>query len=149
MDLPRRNVSTAGSEIPALSSQIGRPGPVNTSSVSDPFGITLVYTFPEPTLDLIFVHGLGGTSRGTWSWERDPANFWPPWLGNDVELSKSRIFTFGYNSAFTGQYTSFSILDFAKDLLFRMKTYSSENREDDIPIGNVCPTSNYPIPQSR
>lgn len=101
-----------------------------------------MYAFPDPILDLIFVHGLGGTSKGTWSWERDPVNFWPPWLGGDIELSKTRIFTFGYNASFSGQYTTFNILDFAKDLLFRIKTYSGEPQQDDEPsaaIGEVCP----------
>lgn len=136
-DHVRRNVSVAGSEVPVLSSQVGQLVPVNTSSVSNPLGLTLVYTSQDPILDLIFVHGLGGTSKGTWSWERDPTNFWPLWLGADTELSRSRVFTFGYNAAFTGQYTSSSILDFAKDLLFRMKTYSGEYQEDVIPFGKV------------
>lgn len=136
-DYVRRNVSVAGSEIATLSSQAGQFIPVNTSSVSNPLGLTLVYTSKDPILDLIFVHGLGGTSKGTWSWERDPANFWPLWLGNDVELSRSRVFTYGYNAAFTGQYTSSSLLDFAKDLLFRMKTYSGDYQQDAVPIGKV------------
>lgn len=85
----------------------------------------------------MFVHGLGGTSRGTWSWDRDPANFWPPWLGDDSELSRTRIFTFGYNAAFAGSYTSLSILDFAKDLLFRMKTYTGEHQQDEAQFGKV------------
>lgn len=97
-----------------------------------------MYAFPSPTLDIIFLHGLGGTSRGTWSWERDPLNFWPPWLADDSELSRARILTFGYNAAITGQYTSLNILDFAKDLLFRMKTYSGDYQQDSAPIGEVC-----------
>ena len=133
----QRNISV-GSEFLGLGPQIGPPPPANTSSVSNPLGLTLVYTPPEPILDLILVHGLGGTSRGTWSWERDPVNFWPPWLGDDVELSRSRIFTFGYNAAFMGQYTTSSTLDFAKDLLFRMKTYSEEYQQHSIPIGKAC-----------
>ena len=35
--------------------------------------------------DIIFVHGLGGDSRGTWhpQGKRDDNNFWPRWLGED------------------------------------------------------------------
>jgi len=126
-------VSVAGSEFLASSSQVGP-----RSNLTDPLGLTLVYAYPDPALELIFLHGLGGTSRGTWSWERDPVNFWPPWLIEDSELSRTRIFTFGYNAAFAGQYTSLNILDFAKDLLFRMKTHSGGYQQDSTPIGKVC-----------
>ncbi|KAI0490672.1 hypothetical protein F4859DRAFT_520389 [Xylaria cf. heliscus] len=98
------------------------PSPLPTN----PLGLTLVYSFREPVIDIIFVHGLGGTSVGTWSWNRDPVNFWPLWLGNDRDLSRSRIFTFGYDAGLTGNSTGLGILDFAKDLLLRMKTYSSD-----------------------
>ena len=96
-----------------------------------------MHAFPEPLLDLVFVHGLGGTSTRTWSFERDPANFWPPWLGQDSDLSRTRIFTFGYNASVAGQFTSLNMLDFAKDLLFRMKTFSNDDQPQDSPIGKV------------
>ncbi|MCJ1353732.1 MAG: hypothetical protein MMC33_003719 [Icmadophila ericetorum] len=131
----RRNTSSAGSELPGLSLQIDRSSSASTSSVGNPLGLTLVHAYPNPICDLVFVHGLGGTSRGTWSWNRDPENFWPPWLGDDSDLSRTRIFTFGYNAAFAGSYTSLSILDFAKDLLFRMKTYTGENEQDNAQFG--------------
>jgi hypothetical protein len=107
------------------------------SPSSDNLGFTLIHTCPEPLVDLIFVHGLGGTSRKTWSWQRDPQNFWPAWLGRDAELCKSRIFTFGYNADFSGQHTPLNILDFAKDLLFRMKTHSSAHIPSDRSVGEV------------
>lgn len=113
------------------------PGPSN--SASDSLGLDLVYSFPNPILDIIFVHGLGGTPRGTWSWQHNPMNFWPPWLADEPELSRARIFTFGYNAIFTGQSTPLTILDFAKDLLLRMKMYSADNQEDSRPIGKLCP----------
>lgn len=119
------------------------PTPTSNSSTTDSLGLTMVYASSDPKLDLIFVHGLGGTSRGTWSWERNPANFWPPWLGKDSELARSRIFTFGYNAAFTGQYTTLNILGFAKDLLFRMMTYSGEHQQDGVGIGKVCLQSGF------
>lgn len=133
-----RNPSLAGSDFAKIAPQYIRSSPIASPSTSDPLGLTLVYSFPNPILDIIFVHGLGGTSRGTWSWERDPSNFWPPWLADDAEFSRARIFTFGYNAHFTGQHTSLSILDFAKDLLIRMKTYSGEHHQGDAPIGHVC-----------
>ncbi|XMA09563.1 hypothetical protein WAI453_002354 [Rhynchosporium graminicola] len=74
--------------------------------VEDPDGLSLVHDCDAPLADLIFVHGLGGSSRKTWSFERDIKNFWPPWL------------------------------DFAKDLLFQAHTYSHDDKEEDIPIGS-------------
>ncbi len=37
--------------------------------------------------DVVFVHGLGGDGRGTWHPEekKDDDNFWPFWLGEDLE----------------------------------------------------------------
>ncbi|KAJ8067155.1 hypothetical protein OCU04_004524 [Sclerotinia nivalis] len=137
----QRNTSLAGSEYPTSTSQIRRPSDkalANTASTVDPLGLTLVYSAQEPLVDMIFIHGLGGTSRGTWPWERDARNFWPGWLVDDSELSRSRIFTFGYFANFLGIQSSLSILDFSKDLLFRMKTFSSEFQVDKSPIGKVC-----------
>ena len=133
-----RNPSVANSEFARAGPQYGRSSPQASPSTSDALGLTLVYTCPKPVLDIIFVHGLGGSSQGTWSWERNPLNFWPPWLADDLELSTARLFTFGYNANFTGQYTSLSILDFAKDLLFRMKTYSGDLQRENMPTGEVC-----------
>jgi pimeloyl-ACP methyl ester carboxylesterase len=90
-----------------------------------------VYTPPlsdgaEPPLagDIVFVHGLGGSPFETWSWARDAANFWPPWLPEDDEvLDRFRILTFGYNSNFRGDSTNLEIIDFAKDLLMQMLTF--------------------------
>ncbi|KAH0541241.1 hypothetical protein FGG08_004246 [Glutinoglossum americanum] len=129
-----RNASSASSRSRAPSPQ---PTQADTPPPLDPLGLTSVHTFPDPILDIIFVHGLGGTSIGTWSWGRDPANFWPTWLGADVELSRSRVFTFGYDAYFANQYSSSNILDFAKDLLFRMKTFSSEDQRGGPPIGKA------------
>lgn len=139
-----RNVSLAGSEYPTSTSQIRRlpdNASTNTASTVDPLGLTLIHSAEEPLVDMIFIHGLGGTSRGTWSWERDTRNFWPSWLVDDVELSRSRIFTFGYFANFLGVQSSFNILDFSKELLFKMRTFSSEFEVNKSPIGKVCPPS--------
>lgn len=119
-----------------LQEQIGT-GTVEIPHLLDSLGLNLVHTCTYPVVDLIFVHGLGGTSRRTWSWQRDPKNFWPTWLSQEADLCKSRIFTFGYNAEFSGQDSPLNILDFAKDLLFRMKTYSNGGGVNDQPIGKV------------
>jgi hypothetical protein len=112
-------------------------GTLETPPLLDSLGLSLVHTCTDPLADLIFVHGLGGASRRTWSWQRDPQNFWPTWLSQEAELCKSRIFTFGYNADFSRQDTPLNILDFAKELLFQMKTYSNAQSVNDQPIGKV------------
>jgi len=111
----------------------------------DSLGLSIVYTCEDPVTDIIFVHGLGGSSTRTWCWDRDPQNFWPPWLGEEADIDRSRIFTFGYNANFVGEDTPSNILDFSKDLLFRMKTYSNAQSVNNRSIGEVRVTA-IPIP---
>ena len=111
---------------------------------SDPLGLTVLYT-PEgtPTADIIFVHGLGGTSRQTWSYNRDAEHFWPKlWLPKENDICTARILTFGYNAHFlsTGPNSISGISDFAKSLLFEMKFGKDEGGED-LSVGKVCLSS--------
>ena len=104
-----------------------------------PLGLTVVYT-PDNgrKVDIVFVHGLGGTSRGTWSKSRDPEKFWPlTFLPLEPDICLARIMTFGYNAAFqaTGNVTT-SILDFAKELLFDLK-YAKDENMDELDVGTV------------
>jgi hypothetical protein len=112
-------------------------------SIGDPLGLTLVNTnnVQHPDGDIIFVHGVGGTSQKSWSYQHDPAWFWPPWLSSEPELSKFRIFTYGYNANVKGSEPVVNITDFARDLLVRMLTYATGFDEDSQPIGTVCPHS--------
>ncbi|KFY29271.1 hypothetical protein V493_02446 [Pseudogymnoascus sp. VKM F-4281 (FW-2241)] len=105
----------------------------------DILGLQLLCDNSEPAGDIIFVHGLGGTALRTWSWKRDVANFWPAWLADEEELSTFRIFSFGYNSNFKGAATNLNTIDFAKDLLFSLLTFSGGVRdriEDRMSIGS-------------
>ncbi|PGH02303.1 hypothetical protein GX51_04744 [Blastomyces parvus] len=101
----------------------------------DPLGLTLVYESDKPLADLIFVHGLGGSSLRTWSYNHDVENFWLPWLRTEPGMCDARVFTFGYNAHFAREATTLSILDFAKDLLFQAKTYHTKDTDDNKPIG--------------
>ncbi|KAI1801646.1 hypothetical protein F4811DRAFT_450319 [Daldinia bambusicola] len=108
-------------------------------SEAGPLGLTVVYT-PENArkTDIVFIHGLGGTSRWTWSKDRDPELFWPAkFLPFDSDVCLARILTFGYNANFLKAGSiGVSLLDFAKDLLFNLK-YASDNQDADLNIGNV------------
>ncbi|KAI9696263.1 MAG: hypothetical protein M1836_005816 [Candelina mexicana] len=103
----------------------------------DPLGLHLVLDHPHAAGDIIFVHGLGGSSKKTWSWKRDVHNFWPEWLQQEDGFPAHRIFTYGYNSNFKGVGTNLNITDFAKDLLFQMLVYSTESEVDCVPIGTL------------
>ena len=93
----------------------------------EPFGLSIVHDPLNADVDIIFVHGLGGSSYRTWSWNRDTDHFWPQWLPLDPELGSSRIFTFGYNANIKGSGSNLNIIDFARDLLLRMLTFSGRN----------------------
>ncbi|CAD6570233.1 MAG: hypothetical protein ASARMPREDX12_005007 [Alectoria sarmentosa] len=100
----------------------------------DPLGLIVVHE-PEtsPPLDIIFVHGLGGTSRATWAKGRDPQYFWPKqWLPFEPGIRTARILSFGYNANFaaTGPAPITGIADFAKDLLYSMKFAKDEHLEE-------------------
>lgn len=118
------------------------------ASVTDPIGLTLVYSPGDGTIkaDIVFIHGLGGTSRMTWSKDRNIRLFWPgEFLPLENELCQTRIFTFGYNADVkSGSRTSSSILTFAKDLLFDLN-YALADETKGSRIGQVC----GPNPQMR
>ena len=89
-------------------------------------------------MDIVFIHGLGGTSRRTWSKNEDPELFWPlKFLPLEPDVCLARILTFGYNANFrTAGNVSTSVLDFAKDLLFDLK-YAKDEQKQYLNIGNV------------
>ncbi|KAI1178312.1 hypothetical protein F4777DRAFT_113251 [Nemania sp. FL0916] len=98
----------------------------------DPLGLSLIYGAPNSDVDIIFVHGLGGSSYRTWSWERNRNNFWPAWLRHEQGLSHFRFFSFGYNANFHDSNNPLSILDFSKSLLLHMRTYRQEDESSCI-----------------
>ncbi len=89
-------------------------------------------------MDIVFVHGLGGASRKTWSKNEDPELFWPlKFLPLEPDIRLARILTFGYNADFlTAGNVSTSVLEFAITLLFDLK-YSKDDQQKDLNIGNV------------
>lgn len=95
------------------------------ASYDDPLGLKVIHRpSGQRRIDIIFIHGLGGSSRMTWSKNRDPSLFWPlQFLSHEPDISEARFLTFGYNVNFkpgSGK-AKISILDFAKDLLYDLK----------------------------
>ncbi|KAF3074935.1 hypothetical protein CFAM422_002649 [Trichoderma lentiforme] len=102
---------------------ISRPkGPMGLNTLFDPGDIALV--------DIIFVHGLGGDSKKTWSGSRDAESYWPQdWLPNDPSFKTARIHSFGYDANWRDRSLSIlSIHDFGQDLLGEMKNHPSIRR---------------------
>ncbi|KAJ1323890.1 protein SERAC1 [Microdochium nivale] len=108
----------------------------------DPLGLTVLYEpegpSPSRSVDILFIHGLGGTSLRTWCHNRDLQFLWPQlWLCEESELASARVLTYGYNAHFakTGENASLSIGDFASDMLFRMRyAESGPHRLGQVPI---------------
>lgn len=96
----------------------------------NPLGLNIIYPIrpsnipAKPssglqTIDIIFVHGLGGLSRGTWT-HPETQGFWPLWLPEVEGLENVRISLFGYNSALPTPFSvrnALGIADFAGQLL--------------------------------
>ena len=70
-----------------------------TDDIKGRLGLNLLFTPREPLIDFIFVHGLGGGSRKTWSLSSSISHYWPQeWLPRDPDFSNVRIQSFGYDS---------------------------------------------------
>lgn len=60
------------------------------------YEITEVYTHPEAKVDIVFVHGMNGHPRSTWS---TGGVFWPSQLlPTDLTTVQARILVYGYNA---------------------------------------------------
>ncbi|KAK8048410.1 hypothetical protein PG994_010140, partial [Apiospora phragmitis] len=118
----------------------------------DPLGLHMLH-LPEQsrTVDILFIHGLGGTSRRTWSRNGDLNYLWPqlrlPNGPGFSRLATMRIMVSRSDVLQTGRarpkltikiyyfQASLSINDFAKDLLFRLKYgESGAERMGQVPI---------------
>ncbi|XDG08715.1 hypothetical protein ABKA04_008330 [Annulohypoxylon sp. FPYF3050] len=82
--------------------------------------------------DIVFVHGLGGGSRKTWSYSVDRYHYWPQaWLGDDPDFADMRIHSFGYKSDWAERQQSIlNIRDFAESLVGELKNNPSIRRSN-------------------
>ena len=118
MGIMKRQSSTSSRSL--LSRTLARREDGDDASVElkGSYGLITLYEPPDSAIvDLIFVHGLGGGSRSTWTKSGDPSLYWPQeWLPNDFGFRDVRIHSFGYNSNWTKEST-LNLHDFAKSLL--------------------------------
>ena len=98
-----------------------------------PLGLNLLHSVPEPLVDFIFIHGLGGGSRKTWSKSPDPYHYWPKeWLSRDPEFSCARVHSFGYKADWAERSPSFlNTHDFSLALLGEIQC-SPEIRRSNV-----------------
>ncbi|RYO95271.1 hypothetical protein DL766_009994 [Monosporascus sp. MC13-8B] len=127
IDHERQDRAPSDTSVPITSANLSvRPNPRQRtpSRASDPLGLSLLYAPDGDALaDIVFVHGLGGSSRLTWCMRHDLDLYWPlKWLPNDPDTQQTRMFTFGYNADFrsSSQSANLGISDFSKALLFDM-----------------------------
>ena len=99
-------------------------GPESSEDIRGPFGLNLLHEPSEPLIDFIFVHGLRGGSRKTWSKTDNVGHYWPKeWLPVDPKFKNVRIHSFGYNSDWGEKAGSIlTIHDFGQALLGDMFT---------------------------
>lgn len=89
-----------------------------------PLGLNLLHSPSEPLIDLVFVHGLGGGSRKTWSKTSSVTHYWPQeWLPKDPAFKSVRVHSFGYDSDWVkGRDNCLNIHHIGKSLLGEMST---------------------------
>ena len=116
---------------------------------ADPLGLNVLHDPGDGAhvVDIIFVHGLGGTSQTTWSKDRDTNLFWPrQWLPSEPGFERARLLSFGYNAHFgsSERKNILNIADFAKELLYEMK-FASDERSQELQIGRSGLKILYPV----
>ena len=113
----------------------GESDTANEEPPKGPYGLTTLYEPSDPAIvDLVFVHGLGGGSRSTWTKSMDSSLFWPQeWLPQDPKFKDVRIHSFGYNSNWDKEST-LNIHDFAKSLLGSIQDCPAIPRESTAPL---------------
>ncbi|KAG8157439.1 hypothetical protein KVR01_012823 [Diaporthe batatas] len=100
-------------------------------------GLVTLYEPSEARVDFVFVHGLHGGSRKTWSLHpEDPATFWPEqWLPAELGFKNVRIHSFGYDSDWSKtSHSTLRIRDFAQALVASIYNSSILKRTKDVPL---------------
>ncbi|KAH8879232.1 hypothetical protein GQ53DRAFT_800306 [Thozetella sp. PMI_491] len=137
-DQPPRKKSFVSGLLSRATTEVDIQGDFSTLEISlDKKGALGLTTLHEPSLptrpvaDIVFIHGLGGGSRKTWSFSNEPYHFWPQaWLPEEPDLSDVRIHSFGYNADWTGRRQSvLRIYDFAQSLISELKNNPSVRRD--------------------
>ena len=108
----------------------------SSDDIRGPYGLHLLYAPATTIVDLVFVHGLGGGSRKTWSLSEDIDSFWPQeWLHLEENLENARCHTFGYNADWMSRKKhAFDVHDFGKALLQALADSPDLKNRQDCPL---------------
>ena len=126
---PDASFPSLGRRFSSISSPSPLEFPTNSRNDKGPLGLTTLYQPLESAqlvVDLVFIHGLGGGSRKTWSLSSDNAHYWPQaWLPHDEDFAGSvRIHTFGYKADWdwtAPRNSPLNIQDFGQSLLGELR----------------------------
>ncbi|KAK4455146.1 hypothetical protein QBC34DRAFT_391684 [Podospora aff. communis PSN243] len=107
-----------------FSRQATNPADDSADDPKGPLGLNLLHSPSEPQIDLVFVHGLGGGSRKTWSKTQQRSHYWPQeWLSKDPAFKNVRIHSYGYDSDYLkGRNDCLNVHHFGKSFLGALST---------------------------
>lgn len=132
-ELQHSSTSSSRRSIFSLSTKRTHSDDDNNDS-QNPLGLNTWYD-PVSDLDvadLIFVHGLRGGSRKTWTKSNDATLFWPKeWLPREKSFQRTRIHTFGYDSNWQ-KGSTLRVLDFSRALLGAISDSPSIPRDTKV-----------------
>ncbi len=99
-------------------------------------GLNLLHEPSKCLIDFIFVHGLRGGSRKTWSASPSEAHYWPKaWLPVDPDFRHVRVHSFGYNSDWLDRRENLlNIHDFAQSLMEEIQNSPNIRRSKNTRI---------------
>ncbi|OIW26368.1 hypothetical protein CONLIGDRAFT_470157 [Coniochaeta ligniaria NRRL 30616] len=108
----------------------------SSADVKGRLGLNLLHEPSDPRFDFVFIHGLLGGSRKTWSHSPEPGMFWPKdWLPNETGFEHVRLHSYGYNSDWTAKKEShLCIHDFGQALLADLHNSPHLRRTPETPI---------------
>ena len=84
---------------------------------------------PGSRVNIIFVHGLGGSARETWT-HPNTKQFWPAWLLRLETMTNVEVYTFGYEANWKnilGPRNCLGIQGFARQLLDGLDLHYQHN----------------------
>lgn len=124
--------------------------------VEDRYGLDIVYepALSSPsgdanTVNIIFVHGLDGGARRTWT---DPESncFWPAWLLEEKGFKSTRIVMYGYDARYTfvvaRNRRALGITDAANQLLDELDLFYSRFGDVSCYLYSYCRLLQYLLP---
>src|SRR5207248_2153607 len=104
-------------------------------------GLNVLFEPNHVMVDLIFVHGLGGESRKTWSYSDPSVDCWlQAFLPSEKEFENCRIHSFGYDSNFISKdaHNTSDLADFGSALLSSLIYSPTLRGTPETPIVFVC-----------